>query len=211
MYQTICKLCKLEGEQVSYIGETSRSLYERTREHLRDYWDDKSKSHMREHFQEQHRDEVSKCTADREIMERFEVKIVEKYRTALTRQVGEAIHIRGARGALLNDRDEYNRCELPKLSVTKARQKDPVTEGDLRKQRETENLVETLAETQHKRRNRDETEERNSREPERETQNKRRRDNTQVTQRTHPQRDKRTGETGEVVNEVNLRDDTEVV
>ena len=154
---------------------------------------------------------MSKCTADREIMERFKVKIVEKYRTALTRQVGEAIHIRGARGALLNDRDEYNRCELPKLSVTKARQKDPVTEGDLRRQRETENLVETLAETQHKRRNRDDTEERNSREPERETQNKRRRDNTQVTQRTHPQRDKRTGETGEVVHEVNLRDDAEVV
>ena len=85
---------------------------------------------MREHFQEQHRDEASKCTPDREIMERFEVKIVEKYRTALTRQVGEAINIRGA-----NDRDEYNRCELPKLSVTKARQKDPVTEGDLRRQR----------------------------------------------------------------------------
>lgn len=41
VYQTICKLCKLEGEEVSYIGETSRSLYERTREHLRDYWDDK--------------------------------------------------------------------------------------------------------------------------------------------------------------------------
>ena len=152
------------------------------REHLRDYWDDKSKSHMREHFQEQHRDEASKCTTDREIMERFEVKIVEKYRTALTRQVGEAIHIRVA-----NDRDEYNRCELPKLSVTKARQKDTVTEGDLRRQRETENLVETLAETQHKRRNRDETEERNSREPERETQNKKRRDNKHVTQRTHPQ------------------------
>ena len=151
---------------------------------------------------------MSKCTTDRDIMERFKVKIVEKYRTALTRQVGEVIHIRGA---LLNDRDENNRCELPKLSVTKARQKDPVTEGDLRRQRETENLVETLAETQHKRRNRDETEERNSREPERETQNKRRRDNTQVTQRTHPQRDKRTGETGEVMNEVNLRDDKEVV
>ena len=76
---------------------------------------------------------MSKCTTDRDIMERFKVKIVEKYRTALTRQVGEAIHIRGA---LLNDRDEYNRCELPKLSVTKARQKDLVTEGDLRRQRE---------------------------------------------------------------------------
>ena len=33
VYSTRCKICKAEGRDTKYVGETSRSLYERTSEH----------------------------------------------------------------------------------------------------------------------------------------------------------------------------------
>ena len=69
VYQTTCKLCKVRGETVSYVGETARSLYERCREHLRDSLSNKTKSHMREHYAEKHEEETEKMETVGDIME----------------------------------------------------------------------------------------------------------------------------------------------
>ena len=149
VYETRCKLCKARGETVTYVGETSRSLYERQKEHLQDCIGQNSKSHMREHTRETHRRELE--TVD-EIAEVFEIRILERYQTSIQRQIGEAVHIRGAKGTTLNDKDEFNRCELPKLSVSKQRQKMIVNTRDREIGEEADMFQEQRRETQYKRR-----------------------------------------------------------
>ena len=154
VYQTTCRLCKAKGETVSYVGETARSLYERCREHLKDNMSNKTKSHMKEHYEESHGDETEKMDDIDDMMKVYEVKILERYHSSLQRQIGEAVHIRRTSGTLLNDKDEFNRCELPKLSVSKQHQKTMNSTRDREIEEETERFQEIRAETRSKRRDR---------------------------------------------------------
>ena len=54
VYSTRCKVCKEGGVDTRYIGETSRSLYERISEHTHDVWSSKELSHMRTHLEAEH-------------------------------------------------------------------------------------------------------------------------------------------------------------
>ena len=47
------------------------------------------------------------------------MRTVSFYRTALARQVGEAVHIRrrGGAGSILNSKSEFDRCKIPRLTV----------------------------------------------------------------------------------------------
>ena len=49
----------------------------------------------------------------------FIFKVVSHHRTALNRQVREAIRIgrRGGAGRILNSKSEFNRCHIPRLVV----------------------------------------------------------------------------------------------
>ena len=158
VYETVCKLCKTEGETVSYIGETSRSLFERQREHARDCLSSntETKSHLRDHWTECHLNENQNKQLEtiQDITEVHEVKILEKYQTSLERQIGEAIHIRRATGRILNDKEEYNRCELPVLSVSRQRQKKVLTQDTVEIVRQTDKFQEEAGETKLKRRDR---------------------------------------------------------
>ena len=98
------------------------------------------RSHMKEHLLRKH-PEVPLPETATQVAERFEVKIVEKYCSSLSRQIGEAIHIRGVKGELLNDREEFNRCELPMLCTTKPKRKPIETERDREIGEETEKIV----------------------------------------------------------------------
>lgn len=92
MYSTRCKICKTEGKDTRYIGETSRSLYERLAEHVHDAWNKKDLSHMRTHLVTEHQMDVEpKDTA--ELARAYEVHIEKGHKTAMARQVHEAITI----------------------------------------------------------------------------------------------------------------------
>ena len=69
---------------VKYIGETSRSGYERLREHFRDFKNLSSKSHMLKHYIEKHRN------IKMEEM-RFGIKVLKSYTSAFERQIGESV------------------------------------------------------------------------------------------------------------------------
>ena len=45
------------------------------------------------------------------------MRIVGYYKTALSRQIGEAVRIdrRGGAGSILNNKSEYDRCRIPRL------------------------------------------------------------------------------------------------
>ena len=90
------------------MGETSRSGYERGTEHMRDKMSMKETSHMNTHDVEAHGD----------IENKYSMKVVRGHRSALSRQIHEAVLISNSWGKnLLNSKFEYNRCIIPRLTV----------------------------------------------------------------------------------------------
>ena len=96
----LCNLCP-EDDPTQYIGESSRNLYTRLKEHQTKYKAGKD-SFMLEHQQEKHGGE----TAD------FSAKVTHTFRDCLTRQVSEAVHIRRSNTKVLNSKSEWHQPSL---------------------------------------------------------------------------------------------------
>ena len=110
-YQTTCQECKAVGKKVNYYGESSRTAFERGQEHWNDYKAENEDSHMWKHVTAEHAD------VDKEKVV-FSMKVMKNHRSALQRQVHEAILIELHEGEpVMNSKGEYNRCTLPRLSV----------------------------------------------------------------------------------------------
>ena len=67
-----------------YVGETSRSIKERSEEHWSSYKSGSVKSHMVKHQNMEHGGEPSE----------FVMRVVSHHKTALSRQIAEAVRIR---------------------------------------------------------------------------------------------------------------------
>ena len=118
VYESRCGICNPGGETglksladgrelpSIYVGETSRSLKERAGEHFADFSRGTDDSHMMKHCSMSHRNEKPN----------FNQFVVGKFKTALGRQVGEAIRIQ-MRGNILNSTGVYNRCRLTRLVI----------------------------------------------------------------------------------------------
>ena len=106
------------------VGETARSIYERTQEHKNDVEGLKPSSHMLRHLIDRHENENWK-----EI--EFGARVMRYTRSAFERQLLESVFIQGNRHHhILNARSEYiilatqyNRCAIPRLA-TKMGEKD---------------------------------------------------------------------------------------
>ena len=121
LYENICTSCvpgatgrrpveDIPGDKaVLYVGETSRSILERSREHWDGYKKQKQDNHIWKHQMMEHNGEQAN----------FTMRVVGSHRSALSRQVGEAVRIRrrGGEGNILNSRAEYNRSHIPRLQV----------------------------------------------------------------------------------------------
>ena len=121
VYESICKPCnpncikkgelkRYEGDTPSlYVGETSRSIQERALEHWGAARRGGHKSHMVNHQSLEHPGEPPD----------FQFKMVSSHRSALSRQVREAVRIRrrGGMGSILNSKGEFSRCYIPRLVV----------------------------------------------------------------------------------------------
>ena len=148
VYESICTKCNpsalKKGELRSqesaapslYVGESSRSIQERAREH----WDaaikKEEKSHMTRHQGLVHPGEQPE----------FTFKLVSTHKTALSRQIREAVRIRrrGGAASILNSRSEFNRCHIPRLVVEVEDQesKDIRKSWELQERREIEEIME---------------------------------------------------------------------
>ena len=93
-----------------YVGETARSFKGRSKEHLDAFKTGSQTSNIRAHQDQCH-------GGSQDI--NFVFKIVGAPRSALSRQVGEAIRIRnrGGEGSILNAKGEYNRCTITRLTL----------------------------------------------------------------------------------------------
>ena len=104
--------------KVKYVGETGRSAYERGVEHISDYHNFDEGSHLLKHYLACHRDiKMSEM--------KIGMKIRNMFRSALERQIGEAvaIDVEQRKGMeLLNSKSEYNRCQIPRITTRSAKE-----------------------------------------------------------------------------------------
>ena len=91
-----------------YVGETSRSLYERVKEHIRDGKNRAEDSHIAKHWDQAHLGEQ---------MPEFRFKIVRTFRDSLSRQVAEITRIDLRGEHVLNSKSVYSRNRLPRLEI----------------------------------------------------------------------------------------------
>ena len=89
VYENVCATCNPEAGAKElgsikddvptlYVGESSRTIYERAGEHWKDVRSNPEKSHMAKHQQQSHEGAAPN----------FVMRAVKFYRTALSRQIG---------------------------------------------------------------------------------------------------------------------------
>ena len=97
-----------------YIGETGRSGYERGKEHVSDLVEIREKSHLLRHYILKHKSDMRLDQME------YGMKVRSQFRTALERQVGEAVVISREKilgTNLLNSKAEYNRCKIHRIET----------------------------------------------------------------------------------------------
>ena len=116
-YRTVCRLCKQKGTHSTYVGETSRSLHERQKEHAQDSRLRKESSHMHQHLWEKHQDVWEDLNLEDEGWRQYKIEVIKTHQSSFTRQIHEAVAMMIEPGTILNDKSEYNRCLIPSLEV----------------------------------------------------------------------------------------------
>ena len=125
LYESSCEECRQEHVKVNgdkagkkkvdlsrqgvYVGETGRSLHERSGEHFCDAEKMAEDSHIIKHWVQQH----PNCQE----RPHFTFKVVSSFKDALTRQVSEAVRIEQRGLGVLNSKAEFSRCSLPRLTI----------------------------------------------------------------------------------------------
>ena len=92
-----------------YVGESSRSMYERTKEHDADREKRSEESHQIKHWLSSHEELLAPP--------KFRFKLVRSFKDPLTRQLSEAVRIELRGSEILNSKSEYSRCRVPRLTV----------------------------------------------------------------------------------------------
>ena len=99
-YSLICKTCKNRGKVRTYEGETCRNTYLRGREHAKEFERKSENSVMYKHVQKEHRHEEEDV--------KFEMKVVGRFKNAMSRQIDESVRIQSKKPReLLNSKSEY--------------------------------------------------------------------------------------------------------
>ena len=121
LYENICTICNPgageKGAKITppkdvpsiYVGESARSLNERTEEHWRGFRESREDSHILKHHLLHHGGRGEPA---------FHMRLVKTFRSALTRQVSEAVRIKKwGVDVVLNSKSEFNRCILGRLTL----------------------------------------------------------------------------------------------
>ena len=171
LYESVCELCKdedttsteessnheggmksgkecgkVDSRRGVYYGETSRSLHERSQEHLKDAERFDPASHMIKHWMVDH-------PAQKELP-LFKFSVIRKFKDCLSRQVAEALRIMSTKDRILNSKNEYLDNCIPRIRVDESKL-DRIKrerEEDQREQDEQRRLEEFKLEKKSKKR-----------------------------------------------------------
>ena len=152
VYESICVDCNpgatkkgelenmKDGNPSLYVGESSRSIQERAGEHWGAARRGDEDNHMVRHQAQEHEGRPP----------RFHFKVISSHKTALSRQIREAVRIRrrGGAGSILNSRAEFNRCHIPRLVVEI--EDEDAKKSRLAKEQKDQNAIETTLEDMDK-------------------------------------------------------------
>ena len=100
-YEVECQLCP-DDRRSLYIGESSRNLYTRAKEHLDNYRKERPKSFMRKHQNKKHGG----------LPGRYKARVTGSYADCLSRQVMEGVNIRRCQVEVLNGKSEWHQPPL---------------------------------------------------------------------------------------------------
>ena len=100
-YEIECQLCPDDSQSV-YIGESSRNLYTRSKEHLQVYRQGINTSFIAKHQDSHHSGQEPE----------YKAKVVTRTRDCLSRQVREAVLIRRSDKNILNGKSEWHQPAL---------------------------------------------------------------------------------------------------
>ena len=100
-YEIECQLCP-DGERGVYIGESSRNMYTRSKEHLTSFNSKLQSSFILNHQNSKHMGEEP----------HFKAKVTARTRDCLTRQIREAVLIRRSLVPVLNGKSEWHQPPL---------------------------------------------------------------------------------------------------
>ena len=110
-YTLECQKCRSQGTKRAYIGESSKSSYQRGREHAREVREGVLDHPMVQHFWEEHKGE------EQEII----LRVLGRHLKALYRQIEESILIERTsevKAQCLNLKSEWAGSKIPGLSVS---------------------------------------------------------------------------------------------
>ena len=112
-YKITCQECAKTGTKTQYIGETARSFWDRSREHLQALEDGNMNFAIVKHWKQDHGD-LNDPPA-------FKFETTGSHQTAISRQLTEALNIEEAREGcdkILNGKGEYGGNKVPRLKIT---------------------------------------------------------------------------------------------
>ena len=125
-YEIECMKCKEEEDESVYIGETSRSAYERLIEHERGHRKKEKDNPLWKHDHLLHKGEK----------QGYRAKVLSQHRTPLERQIREFVNISNEKRRLMNSKNEWNGQGLTRLTV------EGREEGEKSKREDDEHLQE---------------------------------------------------------------------
>ena len=113
-YVISCVGCSEVGVSTSYYEESGRTGYQCASEHLKTHWGKNKNSPLWKHSLGHHNG----------VRQRYSFKVLKSFRSALARQISEAVLIQIAGpDMLLNSRGEWNVCSIPRLVLEDKNQK----------------------------------------------------------------------------------------
>ena len=132
-----------------YMGETSKSCYERGWQHLSDATQLKPSSHILKHYLDNLDEELEDI--------KFGMRIRSTARNAFERQVAESVLIQQESNNhnILNSKSEYNRCALPRLTTKLGEKFEKWKKEELedkKKEEDLEKKIRTLRKERNKKR-----------------------------------------------------------
>ena len=118
LYENRCTICNkadqkdgkfLKDGKGIYVGESSRSMYERAKDHEADRQALSEDSHQVKHWLTEHQELLAPP--------KFKFKIIQTFQDPLSRQLAEAVRIDLRGEGVLNSKAEYNRCKVPRFTI----------------------------------------------------------------------------------------------
>ena len=112
VYILECLTCRHQGRKRQYVGETSRSGYQRGKEHRREVEKEVATHPMTLHFQEEHSGNQQETV----------FRIISKHYTPLERQVIESVvieEVAAEKEECLNLKSEWGGSKLPRIAASR--------------------------------------------------------------------------------------------